>query len=81
MLKVTALVRSGIHNGLVLINNNMAVFSTNLTIYTVTDFEQTFLLEDSNSNSALNLTGFTGACRMQKISIIRIADLLMFIHK
>ena len=37
----------------------MAVFSTNLTIHTGTDFEQTFLLEDGLSNSALNLTGYT----------------------
>ena len=44
----------------------MAVFSTNLTIHTDTDFEQTFVLEDSNSNSALNLTGYTGACRMRR---------------
>ena len=38
----------------------MAVFSTNLLIYIHTDFEQTFLLEDSQSNSAKDLTGFTG---------------------
>ena len=44
----------------------MAVFITNLTIHTGTDFEQTFVLEDSNSNSALNLTGYTGACRIRK---------------
>ena len=44
----------------------MAVFSTNLTIHTNTDFEQTFVLEDGNSNSALNLTGYTGACRIRK---------------
>ena len=44
----------------------MAVFSTNLVIYKFTDFEQTFLLEDSRSNSAKNLTGFTGTCKMQR---------------
>ena len=44
----------------------MAVFSTNLVIYKHTDFEQTFLLEDSQSNSAKNLTGFTGTCKMQR---------------
>ena len=44
----------------------MAVFSTNLVIYKFTDFEQTFLLEDSQSNSAKDLTGFTGTCRMQR---------------
>ena len=44
----------------------MAVFSTNLVIYTHTDFEQTFLLEDSQSNSAKDLTGFTGTCRFKR---------------
>ena len=44
----------------------MAVFSTNLIIYTHTDFEQTFLLEDNQSNSAKNLTGFTGTCRFKR---------------
>ena len=44
----------------------MAVFSTNLVIYSHTDFEQTFLLEDSQSNSAKDLTGFTGLCRFKR---------------
>ena len=44
----------------------MAVFSTNLVIYKFTDFEQTFVLEDSRSNSEKNLTGFTGTCKMQR---------------
>ena len=44
----------------------MAVFSTNLIIYKHTDFEQTFVLEDGQSNSAKNLTGFTGTCKMQR---------------
>ena len=44
----------------------MAVFSTNLIIYKHTDFEQTFILEDSQSNSAKDLTGFTGTCKMQR---------------
>ena len=43
----------------------MAVFQTNLVIYTHTDFEQTFVLEDSQSNSAKDLTGFTGVARMK----------------
>ena len=42
----------------------MAVFSTNLLIYKHTDFEQTFVLEDSQSNSAKDLTGFTGTCKI-----------------
>ena len=44
----------------------MAVFSTNLIIYTHTDFDQTFVREDGLSNSAKDLTGFTGTCRMQR---------------
>ena len=44
----------------------MAVFSTNLVIYKFTDFEQTFVLEDRQSNSAKNLTDFTGTCKMQR---------------
>ena len=44
----------------------MAVFSTNLLIYKYTDFEQTFMLEDSSTNSAKDLTGFTATCRMQR---------------
>ena len=44
----------------------MAVFSTNLLIYKHTDFEQTFILEDSQSNTAKDLTGFTVSCKMQR---------------
>ena len=44
----------------------MAVFSTNLLIYKHTDFEQTFALEDSNTNSVKNLTGFSATCKMQR---------------
>ena len=44
----------------------MAVFSTNLVIYKHTDFEQTFVLEDSQTNSFKDLTDFTGTCKMQR---------------
>ena len=44
----------------------MAVFSTNLVVYTHTDFEQTFALEDSNTGSVKNLTGFSATCKMQR---------------
>ena len=44
----------------------MAVFSTNLVIYKHTDFEQTFALEDSNTGSVKNLTGFSATCKMQR---------------
>ena len=54
----------------------MAVFSTNLIIYKHTDFEQTFILEDSQSNSAKDLTGFTGSCKMQRT--LNLGDLTAF---
>ena len=44
----------------------MAVFSTNLIIYKHIDFEQTFVLEDSQTNSFKDLTDFTGTCKMQR---------------
>ena len=44
----------------------MAVFNTNLLIYKHTDFEQTFALEDSQSSSAKDLTGFSATCKMQR---------------
>ena len=44
----------------------MAVFSTNFVIYKFTDFEQTFALEDSQSNSVKDLTGFSATCKMQR---------------
>ena len=44
----------------------MAVFSTNLVIYKHTDFEQTFALEDSNTNSVKNLTGFSAQSKLRK---------------
>lgn len=43
-----------------------AVFVSNLVIYTHTDFEQTFVLEDSQSNSAMNLTGYTGCAQLKR---------------
>ena len=54
----------------------MAVFSTNLLIYKHTDYEQTFILEDSQSNSAKDLTGFTGSCKMQRT--LNLGDLTAF---
>ena len=44
----------------------MAVFSTNLVIYKHTDFEQTFVLEDSESGGVKALTGFSASCKMQR---------------
>ena len=44
----------------------MAVFNTNLIIHTGTDFEQTFVLEDDRTNSAKNLTGYTGVAKFKQ---------------
>jgi len=44
----------------------MTVYTTNLVIHTGTDFEQTFVFEDDMSNSALNLTGYSGCARLKK---------------
>ena len=41
-------------------------FVSNLVIYTGTDFEQTFVFEDEHTNSALNLTNYTGAANIKK---------------
>ena len=43
----------------------MAVFNTNLLIHTGTDFEQTFVLEDDRTNSAKDLTGYTGVAKFK----------------
>jgi hypothetical protein len=45
----------------------MAVtYTTNLVIYTGTDFDQTFLLEDDQTSSALNLTGYSGCAQLKR---------------
>ena len=44
----------------------MAVFNTNLIIHTGTDFEQTFILEDDRTNSAKDLTGYTGVAKFKQ---------------
>ena len=44
----------------------MAVFSTNLLIYKHTDCEQTFILEDRQSNSAKDLTGFSALVKCKE---------------
>ena len=52
----------------------MAVFSNNLTIHTGTDFEQTFVLEDGNTNSALDLTGYRGCAKIKKYQSCQITS-------
>lgn len=44
----------------------MAIYVSNLTIYTGTDFEQTLTLEDGASNSALNLNNYTGCAQLKR---------------
>ena len=45
----------------------MAVtYISNLTIYTGTDFAQTFVLEDSQSNSVKDLTGYSACAQMKR---------------
>jgi hypothetical protein len=44
----------------------MTVYTSNILIHTGTDFEQSFLLEDSQSNSALDLTGYEGCAQLKK---------------
>ena len=43
-----------------------AVFVASIGIYAGTDFAQTFVLEDSQSNSIMDLTGFTGCAELKK---------------
>jgi len=50
-------------------------YVSNLVIYTGTDFEQTFALEDSQSNSAKDLTGFIACAQMKRYeSSLKTAD-------
>ena len=42
----------------------MAVYVANILINQGADFSQTYTLEDSNSNSAQNLTGYTVAAKI-----------------
>ncbi len=44
----------------------MSVYVSNSTIYTGTDFEQTFNLEDSDSNSAKNISGYSGIAKLKR---------------
>ena len=44
----------------------MAVYVANLVINQGADFSQTFTLEDRNSNSAQNLTGYSVAAKISK---------------
>ena len=43
-----------------------AVYVSNIVINSGADFSQTFLLDDSSTNSALDLTGYSISCQMRK---------------
>jgi len=45
-----------------------AVYVTNLTVNAGADFDQTFTLENSQSNTTLNLSGYTAQAQMRKHS-------------
>lgn len=44
----------------------MITYTTNLIIYTGTDFDQTFILEDTDTNSLKNLSGYTGCAQFKR---------------
>ena len=44
----------------------MTVYTTNIVIHTATDFEQIFVLESEDSDSALNLSGYSGCAKLKK---------------
>ena len=54
----------------------MAVtYISNLVLYTGTDFDQTFVLEDAQSNSIKDLTGFNACAQMKRYeSSLKTAD-------
>jgi hypothetical protein len=41
-------------------------YSANLVIHTGTDFEQTFVLEDDQTDSLLNLTGYSACAQLKR---------------
>ena len=57
----------------------MAVtYVTNLVLYTGADFDQTFVLEDAQSNSVKDLTGFNGCAQMKRYeSSLKTADFIV----
>ena len=57
----------------------MAVtYVTNLVLYTGADFDQTFVLEDAQSNSIKDLTRFNGCAQMKRYeSSLKTADFIV----
>jgi hypothetical protein len=53
-------------------------FVVSLLVYTGTDFDQTFVLEDTQSNSVKDLTGYTACAQMRRYeSSSKTADFLV----
>lgn len=46
--------------------SNNTVYTSNLIIHTNTDFEQTFVFEDTTTNSSLNLAGYSGCSQLKR---------------
>lgn len=44
----------------------MAIYISNLTVHTGTDFTQTFVFESEASNSALDISNYTGSGQIKK---------------
>ena len=44
----------------------MAIYISNLTVHTGTDFTQTFVFEDEASNSALDISNYTGSGQLKR---------------
>jgi len=53
--------------------SNNTVYTANIVIHTNTDFEQTFMFEDTSTNSALNLYGYDGCAKIKKYESSSIA--------
>ncbi len=41
-------------------------YTANLVIYTGTDFDQTFVLEDDQANTPMNLTGYNACAQLKR---------------
>ena len=54
------------------------VFTSNITIYTGADFAQTFVLEDTQANTLMNLANYSGCAQLKKYeSSSKAADFLV----
>ena len=42
------------------------IYTTNLIIYTGTDFDQTFILEDTDTNNLKDLSGYSGCAQFKR---------------